>query len=444
MQFDEALSYLLSLGHETLTIKLGLRNTEILLAALGNPQQAFSSIQIAGTNGKGSTAAVLESILRRAGTGVGLYTSPHLISITERITIGGNEISRADFASIATEVRGASETIVKRKEIETLPTFFEQVTAIALLAFRQAEIELAILETGLGGRLDATTCALAHTVAITPVALDHEEYLGHTIEEIASEKAAIIRPGVAAVISQQLPPVRDVILRQCELKNVIPCFDENETMIETVSPDGRFCVTFKTPGDKYEGVWLGLRGRHQITNVSLAIAIAESLRKRGSEIPKEAIIEGIKNAKHPGRLELLDGAPSILLDGAHNPAGAKALRDYLDEFSRRPLTLVFGAMRDKKLEQMADLLFTVADQIVLWEVENPRAASLEVLQGLTRGRMDPLRIATARSAIEAIQVARERTPPSGMICFTGSLYLIGAARAALLAMETVAKSETGR
>jgi len=433
MRFDEALSYLLSLGHETLAIKLGLRNVEILLGALGKPQQAFPSIQIAGTNGKGSTAVVLESILLRAGIRAGLYTSPHLVSITGRIRIAGNEISREDFSRLATDVRAASERLVQQNQLETVPTFFEQTTALAFLAFKEANIDLAILETGLGGRLDATTCASAQTVGITPVALDHEEFLGNTIEEIAGEKAAIIRPGVTAIISEQLPAVRDVILRQSKQNNVTPILDKNVKRIESVSSDGCFCVSFETPVDTYERVKLGLRGRHQIINVSLAISIAESLRTQGYLIPRTAIVNGIENAKLAGRLELLRAAPAILLDGAHNPAGAQSLRAYLEEFAPESLTLVFGAMRDKRLDQMIALLFLLADQVVLWELDNPRSASISVLQALARNHVEPDQLICVRSAEEAIVAAKSKTPPSGMICFTGSLYLVGAARKLLLA-----------
>ncbi|MGH9900882.1 MAG: bifunctional folylpolyglutamate synthase/dihydrofolate synthase, partial [Pyrinomonadaceae bacterium] len=195
MQFDEALRYLLSLGHETLAIKLGLANTERLLDALGRPQDAFPCVQIAGTNGKGSTAAMLAAVTRAAGVRTGLYTSPHLVSITERIRVNGIDITPDAFARIATAVRGASAEV--QRATGALPTFFEQVTAGALVAFRESGVELAVLETGLGGRLDATTAARAQTVAVTPVALDHQEYLGHTLREIAAEKAAIIRPGVS-------------------------------------------------------------------------------------------------------------------------------------------------------------------------------------------------------------------------------------------------------
>src|SRR5215510_13714376 len=181
MLFDEALAYLLSLGHETLTIKLGLDNTKTLLTALGNPQRSFRSVQIAGTNGKGSTGVMLDSICRAAGIRTGLFTSPHLISITERILIGGRQISEDEFARLTTKVKETAEALVNKGHLETLPTFFEHVTAIALLAFHDAQVELAILETGLGGRLDSTTAVGAEVVAITQVAMDHEEYLGHTL-----------------------------------------------------------------------------------------------------------------------------------------------------------------------------------------------------------------------------------------------------------------------
>src|SRR6266581_2716637 len=222
MNFADALSYLVSLGHETLTIKLGLTNTETLLDALGNPQNKFPAVQIAGTNGKGSTAVMLDSICRAARIRTGLFTSPHLISITERIRINGEQTSQSEFARITAYVKETAEALVKIGKLETLPTFFEHLTAIALLAFREAKVELAILETGLGGRLDSTTAAGASVVAITPVALDHQEYLGTTLAEIAAEKAAIIRPGVTAIIAPQDKTAFEVIMRRCESVRVEP------------------------------------------------------------------------------------------------------------------------------------------------------------------------------------------------------------------------------
>jgi dihydrofolate synthase/folylpolyglutamate synthase len=400
MNFQEAVSYLLSLGHETLTIKLGLRNTELLLSALGNPERAFASVQIAGTNGKGSTAVMLDSICRAAGIKCGLYTSPHLVSITERITISGVQISPEEFAACVTTVRDIAV------QLEALPTFFEQLTVAALLAFRNARIELAILETGLGGRLDSTTAAKASIVAITPISMDHEEYLGDTLESIAAEKAAIIRPGVQAVIAKQDPVALGVLLRRCEETGVTPILD--------------------TDMHGYEGVHLGLRGRHQVENAGVAIRLAELL-----DIPDTAIITGLETTTHPGRLELIQHEPAFLIDGAHNPAGAKSLRDYLNEFAARPLTLVFGAMRDKQLEQMAEILFPCADTLILTTIKNPRSASIERLQEVA-DRFARGRVLTNESSSAALRIAEAETPPEGLICIAGSLYLVGELRPLIL------------
>jgi len=239
MDFDEAVNYLLSLGHETLTIKLGLKTTELLLQALGNPEQSFTAVQIAGTNGKGSTAAFLDSICRNARVRTGLYTSPHLQSITERIKIDGVDVSRDVFARCVTQVRLTAESLLTNGTLTALPTFFEQVTAIALVAFREAGIQLAILETGLGGRLDSTTAANASVCAITQLSFDHEEYLGHTIEDIAAEKAAIIRAGSRVVIGKQQEKALAVILQRCEETGVVPFVYGCRSTIVDVSADAR-------------------------------------------------------------------------------------------------------------------------------------------------------------------------------------------------------------
>jgi dihydrofolate synthase/folylpolyglutamate synthase len=426
MNFDESLQYLLSLGHETLAIKLGLDNTERLLEALGNPQTSFPSVQIAGTNGKGSTAVMLEAMAHAAGIKTGLYTSPHLLSITERIRIDNQEISPEDFARLTTRVRETAERLVDEGTLSTLPTFFEHLTAIAFTAFAEARVRLAILETGLGGRLDATTTARAETVGVTPIALDHQEYLGETLAEIAAEKAAIIRPGVTAVIAPQERVALDVILERCAACGVTPRLSACQVKVSGAEDVGRVRATFETKEDRYENVRLGLRGRHQLTNASLAIALAEALRERGFHIPRAAIIEGLASAEHPGRLELRRiGETLILFDGAHNAAGARALRDFLDEFVLEPITLVFGAMRDKDLTEITATLFPVAEHLILTQPANPRAATLETLARLVPHGLDSSRITLAPSASKALSMARAQTPPSGIICVTGSLYLIG-------------------
>ena len=431
MNFDEALRYLLGLGHETLAMKLGLRNTELLLERLGNPHSSYQSVQIAGTNGKGSTAVILDSICRAGGIRTGLYTSPHLISITERINVDGNEISTAEFAELATEVRRAADSLLTENKIEALPTFFEHVTAIALLAFKKAGVKLAILETGLGGRLDATTVAGATTVAITPVAMDHEEYLGHTLSEIASEKAAIIRPGVNAIIGNQAAATLEVILNRSAEVGVVPDTGIPVAEVEEATNDGRYTVSFKTTNEEYEHLTIGLRGRHQIENASLAIRIAESLRLKGLSLSKTAIMEGIESVTYSGRLELINGAPPVLLDGAHNPAGAEALRQYLDQHVDGPITLVFGAMKDKKLGDIAQLLFPRAMQLIITAPQNPRATEPEQLRKLAMDHLSPAKIHVAVSAGAAMRKAKELTPYEGLICVTGSLYLVGEVSSAL-------------
>ena len=442
MQFDDAVSYLLSLGHETLTIKLGLKNTETLLAALGTPQRDYQSVQIAGTNGKGSTAAFLDSVCRAAGIRTGLFTSPHLISITERIKVDGQPIPENRFARLTSTVKTVAEQLVARGELTALPTYFEHVTAIALLAFREAKVDLAILETGLGGRLDSTTAVGAGIVAITPIAMDHQEYLGDTLAEIAAEKAAIIRPDVAAIVAPQQEAAFEVIIRRCESVGIQPRLIEPRgnrfkpaaaTSISFTAPsnmtaDGRAVVSFHTQSGKYENIRLSLRGRHQIENAATAIVTAEALAEKGFRISRDAIVHGIETANHPGRLELWKGSPQFLFDGAHNPAAAQALRNYLDEFIREPVTMIFGAMRDKALSEMMRALFPQAEKVILTMLDNLRAASNDELIAALPREFDQSNVLRTSNVAEALAAARNITPPSGIVCVTGSLHLIGEAQ----------------
>ena len=422
MTFDEALRYLLGLGHETLAMKLGLDNVGRLLGLLGRPQRAFPSVQIAGTNGKGSTAAMLEAVCLSAGVRVGLYTSPHLVSITERVRVGGAEVSREEFARHASAVREAAREV--ERQSSALPTFFEQVTAAALCAFRDAGVELAILETGMGGRLDATTAAGARTVAVTPVALDHQEYLGATLGEIAAEKAAIIRPGTTAIVAPQEPEAEAVILARCRECGVEPRASA-DSRVEGVCGEGRLRVSFTTARDAYENVCLALRGRHQVTNAGVAVSLAEALAEQGFKISRRDVVRGLERAEHAGRMEFRSGSPALLLDGAHNGAGARALRAYMDEFVAEPVTLVFGAMRDKDLTGIGAEIFPAARRLVLTEPDNARAAPVgELIRAIPRDA-DLSTITLAPRARDALIIARAVTPPDGLVCVTGSLYLVG-------------------
>ncbi|MCS7156974.1 MAG: bifunctional folylpolyglutamate synthase/dihydrofolate synthase [Blastocatellia bacterium] len=431
MNYRETLAYLEWLGHETLRARFGLEKIRRLLAELGDPHTAYPSIIIAGTNGKGSTAAMVDAILRQAGLRTGLYTSPHLVRVEERIRVLGREITPEEFAAIATRVRAVSEELLQRGEIEARPTYFEFVTAIGFEYFREKAIEIAVLEVGLGGRLDATNVVPPFLSLVTSIDIDHEQYLGSTIASIAREKAMIIKPGSRVVLSRQHPEAREVLLARCQECQVTPIWAEEAVEILECEPDGRFAFAYRSASGARRSVRLSLRGRHQIENALVAIRAAEVLRTMGYSIPDDAIGRGLEVVEWPGRLEVVGpSSPLLVLDGAHNTAGARVVRAYLEEFGRRPLTLVFGTMRDKRIAEMAAALFPLADLLILTRVPDERAAPLELLLEQTADLRCQLGRPT--EAVEPVEVAfdraRERTPPSGMICVTGSLYLVGEAK----------------
>ena len=423
MDFATSLRYLYSLGHEVLAAKFGLESISLLLEKLGHPERSFKSVIVAGTNGKGSVAAMIESIARIAGHRCALFTSPHLVRIQERIRFRGREITETDFARLASMVRDASESLVAAGELAAPSTFFEQIAAIALCYFRDCEAKLAVLEVGLGGRLDATNAVDRIASVVTSIDLDHQNILGATIEEIASEKAAIIVPGTRAVIGRQhYQAASDVLMRRCLETGVLPVFANEPAAIET-SDFGRVTFDYESSHTNYARIAVGLRGRHQSDNAAAAIEAAELLNESGFPLPREAVIKGLREVSWPGRLELIDDRPAVLLDGAHNPAGARALRAYLDEFWHGPITLVFGAMNDKDIDRMAAELFDAARTIVLTRVRDSRAAD--------NARLGSAALRSSRNVIfaetvrQALSWARSVTPPDGLVCVAGSLHLVG-------------------
>ena len=434
MNFKASLEYLHNLGNEVLAMKLGLENISVILAALGNPQNNFLKVQIAGTNGKGSTCAFLDAICASAKIKTGLYTSPHLVSITERIKIGGTEISAEDFAEYATKIRKISEKLVENgkqksrkpkaeSRLETVPTFFEQVTAIALSAFAAAKIELAILETGLGGRFDATTAAGAEIVAVTPIDYDHQNILGATLEKIAREKAWIIRENTIVVVAKQKPAAAEIISARCKTFGITP--RRTNFKAEIVGRGRSFLtVNFQTEKAEYRNVRLNLLGAHQIENAQTAILLAEILQDY-FPIKTENIIEGLEMATHPGRLEFRE---NFLFDGAHNVGGAEALKIFLDEFVTEKITLVFGAMRDKDLSEIAAILFPKADKIIFTVPDNPRSLATEDLLKFTPENLCRENIFQTKNVKDAIKKAREISTKNDLILVTGSLYLVGEAQ----------------
>ena len=455
MNFKESLDYLFGLGYERSVKKFGLENTYILLNALGNPQKKFIKVQVAGTNGKGSTCAFLESILVQAGIKVGVNTSPHLVSVTERIRVNGADISERKFAEYVTRVRVVSENLVKTSELEATPTFFEHITAIAQLVFADEGVEVAVLEVGLGGRFDATTATEAEIVVITPIDLDHTKTLGDTIEKIAAEKAAIIRKGVEAVVAEQKPEALGVILEKCRSVNLTASFstqistasgsDPVTSEIDSISDQpprplgtpplevGEFdsklpLVCFETENGIYTNVSLSLPGRHQIENAKVAILLAETLIEKGLSIEKKHIEKGLENAVHPGRLEYSDG---ILFDGAHNVAGAEALREYLNENISQKITMIFAAMGGKNLDKISHILFPLAENIIFTTPDNPRARPAKEVVEFVPDEVDGKSVFIVDEVVKALEKARKLAGNENLILVTGSLYLIGEIKAYL-------------
>ncbi len=366
MDYPDSVQFLYALGNEIKTAKLGLERIRAVLRALGDPQRSFGSVHVAGTNGKGSTCAMIEAGLRAAGVRTGLFTSPHLIEPTERIQIDGIPVSQAQFQRAFEVVHETAEKL----DLDCHPTYFETVTAMGFWLFREQGVETAVIETGLGGRLDATNVLEPVLTVITPIDFDHEAYLGHTIEAIAGEKAGILKPGVPAVFARQRPEASAVLeARAKELGVRVVRAEDFE--IRDLEIDAR--------GSRFNGLTCPLAGEHQVENAVTAVL---ALRELGVDP------EGIAETRWPGRLEFVSPNPDVILDGAHNPAGARALARYLERFySRQKIWMIYGAMRDKAIEEVAEILFPIAGELIFTALESARAIRPEALAELAgRGR----------------------------------------------------------
>jgi dihydrofolate synthase/folylpolyglutamate synthase len=397
---------LYALGNEIKSAKLGLERIITVLAALGNPERAYRVVHVAGTNGKGSTCAMIEAGLRAAGVRTGLFTSPHLIEPTERIQIDGLPVSTADFERAFNIVHETAEKL----NLDCHPTYFETVTAMAFWLFREKQVETAVIEVGLGGRLDSTNIVQPVLTVITAIDFDHEAYLGHTIEAIAGEKAGILKPGVPAVFARQRPEAAAVLEARAATLQV-PVRRAEDFEIRDLHIDAR--------GSRFSGLVCPLAGEHQVDNaVTAALAL----------IALGASPDGIKDARWPGRIEHVSPNPDIILDGAHNPAGARALARYLQRFyGTRRIWLVYGAMRDKAIEEVAGILFPIATELVLTAPDTSRALRPEALAEFAgRGHVEP----TVEAAID---YARTHAADEDVIVITGSLFVVGEARKLFLA-----------
>lgn len=440
MNYEDSVRALLSLGRELAAPrqlvrsgaagahaqKFGLDNITILAEALGNPHRAAPCVHIAGTNGKGSTAAMLEAILHATGLRTGLYTSPHLARINERIRINGEDISDSQFAVAWTRVQAAIEGLMASGRLSAHPTFFECLTAMAFQIFADEKVGLAVYEVGMGGRLDATNIVVPEVAVITPIAFDHENFLGHSIEEIAGEKAGIIKPGAWVVSSAGDPKAREIIARRCAEQNSRLVEVDSAWRLEYTRVDGGFYSANALSENSGKELTLSpsLPGRFQIRNALAAATAARLLAERGFPVTDEVICRGIATTHWLGRLEKILDRPAVYLDGTHNPAGARELLNFWEEnFANRRIFLVYGSVRDKAVDEIAGLLFPRAEVVVLTEPLQPRAISVSLLAEITSHLAKQYSV--ARDPSEALQHAIELAQSQDAVFATGSLYLVG-------------------
>jgi len=438
MNYQEATRYLISLGNEVRAsasdsvhaFKLGLENITELLRDLDNPQNAYPSMLVAGTNGKGSVAAMLDAVLQAAdgGTGnfrTGLYTSPHLVEINERIQVGGRRIPPEEFAALFDFLCGRMERLLANGSLKFHPTYFECLTAMAMEYFRRERCPLVVFEVGMGGRLDATNVATPKIAVITEIDFDHERFLGRTISAIASEKAGIIKPGIAVITSATHPEALEVIRAKAREQNARLIETAREYSVDDVSDDeGRHSfVAVHRDGFRLP-VTLALRGRHQIGNALAVIAAARELMNMGFPLRLDHVTHGLAAAKWPGRLERIHEKPTVYLDGAHNPSGARALAEFWKEhFASGRIILVYGAMRDKAVPEIAEILFPRASEVILTRPEQFRSASPETIRELAAHLNG--NIICEQEPWDALQVALRMASPDDAIFVTGSLFLVG-------------------
>jgi dihydrofolate synthase / folylpolyglutamate synthase len=450
MNYEESVRALLALGKELAAPqqarvqKFGLENISILSAELGNPHRAIPCAHIAGTNGKGSTAAFLDSILRAAGVRTGLYTSPHLEKINERIRLNGQSISDKKFAAAWARVHGAIESLMASGKLTAHPTYFECVTAMAFLVFAEERSDFAIYEVGLGGRLDSTNIVEPEVAIITPIDFDHENFLGHSIEQIAGEKAGIIKAGGTIVSSVVRPEARAVVAGRCEEMGARLVDMDDAWRLENVRSAGGFyrADATSTAKDSHSQLQLApaLAGRFQLRNALAAATAARLLAERGMRIPDSAIEGGIASVRWPGRLERLSEEPEVYLDGTHNPAGARELLKFWEEnFAGRRIILVYGAMRDKAVDEIAGVLFPRADAVILTEPRQPRAISARLLAEMTAHHARKVTI--ERDPFQALERAIKIMGANDAVFVTGSLYLVGDIRTHWDRSSTTAKSQ---
>lgn len=430
MNYPECLTYLANLGQELHGMKFGLEAISRVLLDLGRPHERYDTAIVAGTNGKGSTCAMLSSILERAGYRTGLFTSPHLVRVNERMRVNGREVSDEEFAAAFTEVAAGVEHLVQRGDLKQPPSFFEFLAATAFLYFAHAGVKFAVLEVGMGGRLDATNVTDARVALITNIDFDHMEFLGSNLSAIATEKAGVIKPHRPVISGVEDADAAAAIRRRAEECSADLLELNNVAQITNLhAKQGRYSFDLALGEEHFSGLTCPLLGKFQVRNTVAAVAGAWRLEQEGFEISRRSILLGLGAATWPGRLESISSRPLVLLDGGHNPGAARELASFIrEELPGRRVRLVYASMRDKAIREICASLFPLAEEVYLTHPEHARAATPEEILAALDSRPAKLQIETEPT--RALEKACSASAPDDVVLVVGSLFLVGAVKKA--------------
>ena len=427
MTYAECLKYLAGLGQELHGLKFGLQTITQIMEELGRPHERYATAIVAGTNGKGSTCAILASILQQSGYRTGLFTSPHLVRVNERMRVDGREISDTDFAAAFTDVAAAVDRLVTQQKLDARPSFFEFLTATAFQHFALAGAKFVVLEVGMGGRLDATNITNPRVAVITNIDFDHMEFLGSTRADIAAEKAGIIKPHRPLISTVDEPEAAAVIRQRAsecnaELLEITPVANLH-------AHHGRYWFDLDLSTEHFADVACPLLGKFQVKNTAAALAAAWRLKDQGFDISHRSVFRGLESANWPGRLEPIRTNPLVLLDGGHNPGAAHELATFIrTELSGRRVRLVYASMRDKAIKEICSSLFPLAEEIYITYPEHPRAAPPEEILAALDSR--PAKMQIELSPTLALEKACRASSPADVVLVAGSLFLVGAIKKA--------------
>ena len=415
---------------ETFGIKLGLANITRLCAALGNPERSFVSLHVAGTNGKGSVTALAHSALLVSGVRAARYTSPHLTDLAERFVIGSEPVGHETLEAVAADVLDCADRLRADGTLPVPPTFFEATTAIGFELFRRAGVEVGVIEVGLGGRFDATNVITPVATAITTIGFDHQQHLGTTLQEIAFEKAGIVKPGVPVITGALPDPALDVVRQIADARQAPLIVAAADARLRSTMRDGRAEISIDTPADSYGPLLLALRGEHQVENALVAVRLLEAARSVGVAVTRVGIERGFSDADWPARLELFEmpDGRRVVLDAAHNADGAAALARYLRQWHPERPTLVVGVMRDKAAADILGELLPVTSNVIATAAPTPRALPAEQLARRIAAIAPDRIVEVIANPDDAVQKALEQAEN---ICVAGSVFLAGAVRPGL-------------